>query len=89
VARDLTFAAAPDEGSFTLIGCSRISREGIVSRDVELRDLTALFAGSIDRVVGSLTLCSVELGTPVDAWATDVTHSKHVVTAKNTDLMST
>ncbi len=87
VARDLTLAAAPEEGSFTLIGSSRMSREGIACRDVERRGFTAVRAGSIVRVVVSVTLCSVELGLPVDAWATDATETKQTAKPKNTNLM--
>ncbi len=80
MARALTLSAAPEEGAFGLIGCSRMSREGIASRDVAGRGFTALCAGSIVRVVVSLTRCSVEFGLPVDAWATAVTQTKQAAT---------
>ena len=89
VARDLTLSAAPDERSFTLIGSSRISREGSASRGTAWRDFPTLCPGAIVRVVVSVTLCSEELGLPVDAWASAVTHIKQATKPKNIDLIAT
>lgn len=59
----------------------------MVSRDVAWRGFNTLRAGSVARVVVSATRCNVELGLPVDAWASDITRTTQAVKAKNTDLM--
>lgn len=87
MASALTLSAAPAEGAFGVIGSSRMSREGIASRDVAGRGFAALCAGSVARVVVSATRCNVELGLPVDAWASDITRTTQAAKAKYTDLM--
>lgn len=87
VARALTFSAAPGDRFFTDIGSSRISREGSASRGAAWRDFPTLCPGAIVRVVVSVTLCSEELGLPVDAWASAVTQTKQATKPKNIDLM--